>query len=360
MADPPLFASSAPVVKVEGTRQPDLARDLLRLEVEESTDGLKTLALHLIASAPRNQQSTDVVEYLDGTVIDFGKHIEVSLGPPGNEKIVFAGVMSSIEVGFDEGDVPHVSLTAEDELMRLRMTQRTKTYKRMSDADIARAIAGEHGLTALVDAAGPTYDVVQQVNESDLAFLRSRAERIAAELWVDAGTLHFATRDKRTGTTVTLTRGSQLVAVEARADLAHQCSAVTVSGYDASARKSIDVEAPSSTLEEEASGGKTGPQTLDRAYGALPGRRARLVPVNEEEARAYAKAELLRRARRFVTARGTTSCTPELVVGSRVTLARCGRPFDGPGYYVSRVQHTFDQAKGHRTLFTAERATVTS
>jgi phage protein D len=360
MADPPLYAATAPVVKVDGTRQPDLARDLLRLDIDETTEGLRTLQLHLAGSTSRDQPTTDVVEYLDGKVLDFGKRIEISVGPPGDEKVVFVGVMSALEVGFEEGDVPHVTARAEDELMKLRMTQRSATYEKMSDADVATAIAGKHGLTPDVAATGPTYDVVQQFNQSDLAFLRARARLIEAELWALDGTLHFATRDQRKGTAVTLTRGSNLLAVSARADLAHQVSAVHVSGYDASARAKIEAEAPASTIQGEITGGRTGPQTLSRAFGDLPGRRVRDVPLVTEEATAFAKAEMLRRSRRFVTVDGTTSGTAELVVGSRATLAGCGKAFDGDGYYVTRVHHSYDQGRGLRTAFCAERPTVSA
>ena len=50
--------------------------------------------------------------------------------------------------------------------------------------------------------------------------------------------------------------------------------------------------------------------------------------------------------------------TPDLVVGSRVTLERCGSPFDGEGYYTTLVRHTYDLSNGHRTYFEAERATI--
>jgi phage protein D len=358
MAEAPAFASTAPVFKVAGTRQPELARDLIRLDVEEDTGGLRTLVAHLLGSVPTGGSGGDVVEHLDGRVLDFGVRLEVSLGPPGNERIVFTGAVSALEAGFSEGDVPHVSVLAEDDLMRLRLTQHSATYRNMSDADVARAVAGRHGLTPRLDAAGPTYDVVQQVNQSDLAFLRERAGRIQAELWAGDGALHLATRDKRPGTAVTLVRGSDLIDVTVRADLAEQCTAVRVSGYDAASRAAIDAEAPASTVDAEISGGHTGPQTLRRAFGTLPGRRAREVPLTTAEARALARAEMLRRSRRFVRVDGVTTGTPELVVGSRVTLTRCGRPFNGPGYYVTRVHHSFELSRGLRTRFEAERPTV--
>jgi uncharacterized protein len=360
MANAPAFASAAPVFTVNGSRQPDLARDVVRLDVEESTEGLRRLTAQLLGSAPRDKPSTDVVEYLDGRLIDFGKRIEVSIGPPGNERVVFNGSVSALEVSFTEGDVPVVVVSAEDDLMRLRLTQRSATYTKVSDGDVARSIAAKHGLSVQVDVDGPTYDVVQQFNQSDLAFLRERARRIQAELWAVDGRLHLATRDRRAGTTVTMTRGSDLISVSARADLAEQCTSVRVSGYDASARAAIDAEAPSNTVEGEISGGRTGPQALQRAFGTLPGRRIRDVPVVGSDARAVARAEMLRRSRRFVLVRGVTTGTPELVVGAKVTLARCGRPFDGPGYYVTRVHHSYDLAHGMRTRFDAERSTTNS
>jgi hypothetical protein len=47
-----------------------------------------------------------------------------------------------------------------------------------------------------------------------------------------------------------------------------------------------------------------------------------------------------------------------MMVGSRLELQRVGHPFDGPGYYVTRVCHTFDLTRGHRTKFAAERPTL--
>src|SRR5215471_1348287 len=98
MADTPAYATASPVFTVDGTRQADLARDLVRLDVEESTEGLRRLTAHLLGNAPRVESSKDVVEYLDGNVVDFGKKLQVALGPTGTEKIVFTGVISALEV----------------------------------------------------------------------------------------------------------------------------------------------------------------------------------------------------------------------------------------------------------------------
>ena len=272
--------------------------------------GLRTCA-RTSSPAPREQPTNDVVEYLDGSALDFGKRLRCRSGPPGNERIVFTGLVSALEVSFTEGDVPVVAVLAEDDLMKLRLTQRSAPPTPMHGRRHRPAHARRHGLKADVDADGPTYDVVQQFNQSDLAFLRERARRIQAELWATEGSLHLATRDRRPGTSVTLTRGSDLiVGVGAGPTSPQQCTAVQVSGYDAAARARIDAEAPAHDRRSRDLGRAHRTADSAAAFGALPGRRVRDVPVVESEARAVARAEMLRRCRRFVQVRGTTTGHP--------------------------------------------------
>ncbi len=353
-----LFETSVPVFQVDGTVKGELARDLLRLEVEETTAGLKTLSARLLGHGPRQGAEQEVQLYLDGAILDFGKKLQVALGPSGDQRTVFEGFISALESCFREGEAPEVVVFAEDRLMRLRMTRRMKSYENVSDADIVQAIASEHGMQAETDADGPTYDVVQQWNLSDLAFLRERARLIQAEIWLQDDKIYFMSRNKRTATELTLVRGNELIAVEARADLAHQRTKVKFSGYDASQRDRIDEEAGADTIDAEIAGGHTGPSVLEKAFGERVSFRVREAPLLDGEARAWARAEMLRRARAFVTVVGVTRGSPDMVVGSRLTLQRVGHPFDGGGYYVTRVLHTYDLTHSHRTRFVAERPTV--
>src|SRR5262249_34044359 len=152
----------------------------------------------------------------------------------------------------------------------------------MSDADIVSFIAGEHSLTPAADASGPTHPVVQQWNQSDLAFLRERARLLQAELWIEDDTLHFKTRDQRTSTEITLVNGNQLVRVEARADLAHQRTAAHMGGYDVQARESIDEEAAVDAVRGEAGAGRLGPEILEQSFGEYTTHRLREVPLAKD------------------------------------------------------------------------------
>ncbi|MDO9074809.1 MAG: contractile injection system protein, VgrG/Pvc8 family [Rubrivivax sp.] len=360
---PELYGSSAPVLHVEGERMAALARDLLRLEVTEDTQGMKRLAMRFTAwGAGASGTDADWL-HLDGQALDFGKRIEVSLGAAADARTVFNGRISALETEIREGIEPQLLVFAEDALMPLRWMQRCKTWEDSSDADIVRFLAGEHGLTPEIDADGPTHAVVQQWNQSDLAFLRERARLLQAELWVDGETLHFATRERRPAPEITLvngnTRGGQagnkLLMLNARADLAHQRSEVHVGGYDVSAREAIDESAAADVVRAEAGPGRLGAELLGQAFSSFKGHRLREVPLGSEAARSWARAELLRRARGFVRIQGQTNGSPDLVVGASLTLEGVGPMFGGGRYRVTQLVHSYDLTHGHRTAFQAER-----
>ena len=353
-----LFVSTAPVFKVDGETKGELARDLLRLEIDEDTAGMKRLTARFLAQGPVSGQQTETLLYLDGRTLDFGKAFEVSIGPTDDERTVFKGTMSAITAEFRDGAEPNVIVAAEDKLMALRMTRRMKTYKQKSDADIARDIANEHGLSAEVSADGPTYDVVQQWNQSDLAFLRERARLIQAEIWIADDTLYFQGRDQRTGTELTLVQGNHLLSLSARADLAHQRTKIKVSGYDVQQREGVTEEAGEDAITPETTGGRNGVALAQQVFGDLTSYRVRTIAMTSDEARSFAQAEMKRRARSFVTVSGVTRGSPDMIVGSKLRLERVGAPFEGGGYYVTRVFHTYDLNDGHRTRFEAERPTV--
>ena len=230
-----LLHNPEPLFRVDG--QPvGLVRDALRLEVEETTAGLKTLQFELLAQGDESAPGGGVL-YLDGPPLDFGKTIEVELGSGDQARTVFKGTISALEATFEEGREAHVRVFAEDALMKLRLSRRFRTYENMTDAQIAEELARLNGLRAEADVTGgPSYEYVQQWNQSDLAFLRERARLVNAEIWERDGVLHFKSRTQRQGTELTLVRGGDLISLQVRADLAHQRTQVTVSGYDQRAR----------------------------------------------------------------------------------------------------------------------------
>src|SRR5207248_6400409 len=138
----------------------------------------------------------------------------------------------ALEGSFPEGAPPLITILAEDRFQDLRMTRRTRSFENVSDTDVIRHITSDHGFTDDVSADGPTYKILAQVNQSDLAFMRERARSINAELWVEDTKLFAKSRTDRAGMAIDLAYGNKLFSFSVRADLAHQCTEVGVAGWD--------------------------------------------------------------------------------------------------------------------------------
>lgn len=353
-----LLSVTGPVFTVGGQLERRLADTCVRLVVSEGVEGLRTLEAVFAGTGIGAPGPPGDLLHFDGTTVDLGSDLQVAIGPDSAQQTAFDGTVSAMELEFGDGGVPRVTVLAEDRLMRLRMTRRMRSWTDLTDADLARRIAQEHGLDADASVSGPTYDVLQQANQSDLAFLRERARLVQAEIWCTGRTLHFRERQSRPGTRLTLVQPSDLLTVRLVADLAHQRTDVAVSGYDARRKAVIDEHAGPDTVRAEALSGRTGPEVLRETLGASASFRVREAPLTTAEARAWARAEMLRRSRRFVTVRGVTNGSPDLGVGSVLRLVDVGAPFSGDGYYVTRATQTWDTTHGLRTAFEAERATL--
>jgi Bacteriophage probable baseplate hub protein len=347
---------SVPVLTVGGTTNTDAGGNLVALTVEETIVGLYRCEARLANYGYRN----DVPDYLylGRDVFDFGTTLAVTFGPATASRQVFAGKISAIQADYPSGEQAQVLVFAEDGLQALRLTRRTRTFEDSSTADIARKLAGEHGLTPSIDLDGPTRKVVAQLNQSDLALLREQARRDDGEVWLDGTTLHVSRRPDRDGGSVDLSYGADLLSFSVRADLADQCTEQDVTGWDVAAKDAIAESATSSALGAELAGGDTcGGDALRKAFGERTERLVRGTPLTSDDARALAKAMYLQRARRFVCGTGLTGGTPALRVGATVNLKGLGALFNG-AYYVSRTRHMFDLVLGYRTEFDVERAGI--
>ena len=186
-----LLGVAGPVFIVGGQTVGALARDCVRLVVDEGVEGLRTLEAHFVATGVGAPGPPGELLHLDGTEFDFGTDVQVAVGTDSSQQTVFDGTVSGLEVVLGDSEQPVAIMLAEDRLMRLRLTRRMHTYPDTTDADVARWLAEKHQLDADVKVEGPHYDVLQQVNQSDLAFLRERARRLQADLWCTGKTLHF-------------------------------------------------------------------------------------------------------------------------------------------------------------------------
>lgn len=344
---------SRPTIRISGQDHPSLSDGLLRLFVAEDSLGLSRCEA-VFGNWGSINSTTDFL-YFDRRHLDFGKSIQVRLGAE-SDGLIFEGRIMAVEALFPEGRAPELCVLAEDRFQDLRMTRRTRVFSEMSDADVMQQIANEHGLKPQVDVSGPTHAQLAQVNQSNLAFLRERARAIDADLWVEGDALVAKAHARRAKHTLTLTLGDELREFRALADLAHQRTSVTASGWDVSGKRALKHEADEATIRADLGRDESGVSILKSRIGARVESLAHTVPLTSAEAQAEAESYFKLCARRFVTGSGVAHPDSRLRVGNRVELLKLGPLFSGK-YTLCEVRHIFD-GRGMRTEFAAERAGI--
>ncbi len=260
------------------------------------------------------------VLYLDGGVLDFGTPLEVSLGPPGTERIVFTGLVSALEVDFEEAGTPDVGVFAEDDADAAAHDAAHTHLPRCSDADIARAIAAEHGLAARrrQPTGRPTTSSSSSTRATSRSCASARGGSAGRALGATPARCTSRRGANRAAPPVTLVQGNDLLSVHAARrprSSAHDGQRLRLRRRQrglASTRR-----AGASAVQAETAGGRTGPQVLARALGEREAACVREAPLTASEARPGRAPRCCAERARSSPSSATTSGTPDLVVGSR-------------------------------------------
>jgi phage protein D len=337
-----------PKIRLAGKDSASLTEGLTRLRIHEDQSGLFSCEATFGNWGPAGGNVGFL--YFDRQTLEFGKELAVTLA----DTEIFSGRITGIEGSFPDGRSPEVTVLVEDRLQDLRMTRRTRTFADVSDADVARSIASDHGLTPEVDVSGPTHKVLAQLNQSDLAFLRERARAVDAEVWMSGKTLSVKAHARRNGGRLRFGYGNELLEFAVLADLAHQRSSVTVTGWDVAGKQALSERADDAAVTGELGGKDSGASVLKSALAERKDTVSHSVPLGSAEARARAEALFRGRARRFVRGHGTAQTDAKLRVGATVQLDGLGPLFSGD-FYVTETTHRFDSEQGMRTELTVER-----
>jgi uncharacterized protein len=356
MAEAPLSSlalySAQPTVRINGAEQERVTALLTAIEMTEREDGLSTLELKLDNVASDGSGQSDFA-FEDEASFKLGDTITVYCGEERAPTEIFRGIISALEADFSEEGTPSLTALAEDTLQKARMKRRTRTYDDRTVADIARTIAGDLGLTPQISGFTQAIGTQVQLNESDLAFLRRLLARYDGDLQVVGSELHVSPRREVRRGSVELALQSQLRRVTVLADLAHQVSEVTVTGWDPVRGQRISSR--STGFQQGPGSGRWGGDLLSSALSRRTHQIGHLAVTTDEEGRALADATFDERQRRFVTARGTAEGNPAIRAGTHVRLTGLSPRFSNT-YYVTHCCHRFDRERGYETDFTAESA----
>lgn len=345
----PVYAAR-PTIRVNGAASERVTALLLAMDLNEQESGLSALELRLSNIASLTSGTVEFA-FEDEDSLKLGDRIAVYAGEENGPTEIFSGIVTGLEADFPESDVPTLTVLAEDRLQEARLKRRTRTFEDRSLADIARTIAADHGLTPVINGFDTTLPVEVQMNESDLAFLRRLLGRYDGDLQVVGEELQISPRGDLRRNEIELGLHSQLRRVTVLADLSHQASEITVTGWDAGRGERFTGR---STGVHHGPG--VGRAARDVLLDAVPWRSMQMSNFaisDSDEAGAVADRFMDHRQRRFVTLQGVAEGNPALRVGSHARLTGLGPRFSNT-YYVTSCRHRFDLNAGYETDFTGE------
>lgn len=344
--------SATPTVRVDAKEYPKLSELLVAMEMREREGGMSALELRVSNVASDTGGGADLA-FEDDKILKLGAAIAVYCGDQRAPREIFQGKITGLEAEFSQDGPPELLVLAEDVFQQARMARRTKVHEKATIKKLASDLASQLNLSPVVTGFTDDIGTEVQLNESDLAFLRRLLARYDGDMQVVGKELHISPRGDVARGTVDLVLHSQLVRARVLADLAHQVTEVTVSGWDHA--KGQRVSAKSKGAQSGPGAGRTGSKILNDAFGNRSEHLGHLAVTTTDEAQSLADAVYDNRARRFVTLDATSEGNPSLRVGTHVKVEGVGPRFNN-SYYITSCCHRFDMTRGYETDFMAESA----
>ena len=294
------------------------------------------------------------LEHVDRGPFALGAEVEIGVRDDENrnEERLIAGEITALEPDFERGTKAMLTVRGYDRSHRLHRGTHVQAFTQVTDSDIASRIAQAAGLRAEVDATSQIYEHVLQDNQTHMAFLRGRAERIGYEVYARERTLYYKRAgSSASGDALQLEWGDQLQAFHPRLTLAEQVDEVVVKGWDPKTKTEITGSATRSQASPQIGESSTGGQLASNAFGE----GVRVVvdrPVSSQaEADAVAQALFDEINGAFIEADGECTGTPALKAGTEVELSALGQKLSGT-YYVTAATHIYQADGDYRTEFT--------
>ncbi len=344
--------SAQPTVRINAQEYPKVSESIVAMEMVEQNGGMSALELRLsnIVSDPSGGAG---FAFEDNQILKLGASIALYAGDVTAPQEIFQGAITGLEIDFLESGSPDITVLAEDVFQRARMARQSKVHTNVSIADLAKQLANQLSLTPVITGLTTSIGTQIQMNESDLAFLRRLLDRYDGDLQVVGKELHVSPNgDVRRGG-LELKLNGQLRRAKVLADLAHQVTEVTVSGWNPAQGEKVSASSRGAHLRSGK--GTPGSRLLENTLGKRSHHLSHLAVTTDAEAQAVADAAFDDRARQFVCVEGTADGNPALRVGTHVTLRGLGDRFSNT-YYVTRACHRFSLGVGggYITDFEAE------
>jgi phage protein D len=297
-----------------------------------------------------------------------GKELELWMGYYGKDSLslMIKGSITALQPTCPASGNPTLAITGQNLLHRLRDTQRTHTYKDMTDSAIAREVGRRIGVQMKTNDEAERkeerHKYIIQEREYDIVFLMKRARRMGYDLYVEERGQKLKSQDSVLyfGPTVIsrqsgfkLGYGTSLIDFTPTLNTSNQVGSVEVNGWD-----SLNKTTFKSTVRRE----QISRRGVDPAGGrdqieqGFRNRREVIAtrPVNSpQEGMTLATETHENIAKEMLTCSGSTIGLPGLRAGTFVYIEGVGTRFSGR-YFVKSTTHAISDG-GYTTRFDGRR-----
>ena len=340
-----------PTLKIEGQPAPDdILENILQIIVEESLHRPSLFTLVI-----RNDYQSGVTQddpWQRQKQFHIGQKLSIGFMPSVQEADnespdevppdLIEGEITALETQFSEHTQAPIIIRGYDVSHRLHRGLHNRSFQNMTDSDVVQKIAEEVQIDlGQIDPSGEPHDYLFQENQSNMAFLRSRAARIGFEIFVHDHKLNFR-RPQADGNPLKLTWLKEVRSFHVRVTSSEQVQSVEVRGWDYTTKTPIVATAQREQVMTETDHETSGSETSTRFEGMREAPKLIVCDrpmFKRKEADAMAQALCDELGGEFVIADARAEGNPKIRPGLQVQLDELG-PYTGK-YYVTETRHIY-------------------
>jgi hypothetical protein len=333
----------------------DISKAIMDVTIDEKLD--EGASFHFTVN-DEFDMAKQQFKWLDHPLFEVGNTVRIKIGYGGDMQEMVLGRISSIEPSFFSGDLPTIVITGQDlsyDVMKRATPEKSFT---VSYSEIARKIASEAKLQAVVDDT-PVFEplITKNNDEKYYDFLEALAAKVGFTFAIDRRTMYFIKpRDDRKEI-LSLALGKDIISFSPRMNTTGLVTEVEVRGHNPQDPNTPIVgRAPAGSERTLEPGKQTASQFAAGHYGEIKSVLTGLIVNSVEHANAIAQSELNRRSDTFIEGDVDSIGIPQIRPGVTIKLEKVGRKFGGK-YYVKETSHSIGNS-GYRLHFKVKRNAI--
>lgn len=353
---PATFSFYAPRFEVQinnKTLTADISKAIMDVTIDEKMD--EGASFHFTVNDEFDLK-TQKFKWLDHPLFEVGNTVSIKIGYGSDLQDMVLGKISSLEPSFFSGELPTITVSGQDlSYDKLKRSTPEEPFLERSYSEIARKIASEGNLQAVVDDTGTFESFIQKNNnETYYAFLESLATKVGYTFTVDRRTMYFIKPRDDKKEIFTLELGKDIISFRPRMNATNVVTEVEVRGHNPKDPNTPIIGRAKAGSERGQEPAKTTASTFVADRTGPVKRVITNVLVNStEHANAVALSELNRRSDSFIEGDVEIIGIPQIRPGVTIKLDKMGERFSGK-YYVKETSHSIGN-NGYRLRFTVKR-----